>query len=151
MPELAEQPVADEEMPLVDRPPGGGERRADQRQLAPSSPSSASATGPMLPSGVESKVEQYLNAICAAPFALSQRQAASDCATASAAGTERVLSAITAASMPGSGAPSGTPAYCSVRAPARASVLAASLEPVKSSPITPICICRRRQPRRSQR
>ncbi len=83
-------------------------------------------------------MEQYLNATCSAPFATSHRQAASDCATASATGTERVFSEITAASIPGAGAPSGIPAYCSVRAPARASVFAASLEPVKSSPITPI-------------
>ena len=65
---------------------------------APSSSSSASATGPILPASVESKVEQYLKKICLAPLALSQRQAASDCATASAAGMVRDFSATTMAS-----------------------------------------------------
>jgi hypothetical protein len=65
-----------------------------------------------LPCGVESKVEQYLNTICAAPLATNQRQAASDCVTASPAAIERVFNAITAASMVSSaGIPVGIPTY----------------------------------------
>ena len=40
---------------------------------------SASATGPMLPAGVELNVEQYLKKICRAPFACSHSSAANDC------------------------------------------------------------------------
>jgi hypothetical protein len=94
-------------------------------------------TGPMLPSGVESKVEQYLKRIWLAPWARSQSQAASDCATASAAGIDRDLSATTPASTPGSAGSPGSPQYCTTRMPPRASVLARSDDPVKSSPMHP--------------
>ena len=51
---FVEEPVADEEMALVDGAAGGRERRAGQRRpLTPSARASASPTGPMLPCGVE--------------------------------------------------------------------------------------------------
>jgi hypothetical protein len=58
---FAEQALADEQMAHEERAAGGGKDRADDRDGASSASSRASATGPMLPSGVESKVEQYLN------------------------------------------------------------------------------------------
>ena len=45
---------------------------------APSASRSASATGPMLPSGVESNVEQYLKKNCRAPSSRSHASAAGD-------------------------------------------------------------------------
>ena len=57
---LGEQHVADEQMALVDGAAVGRERRAGDGEVVPSASISASATGPMLPLGVESKVEQYL-------------------------------------------------------------------------------------------
>src|ERR1700712_2661221 len=85
--------------------------------LAPSACASASATGPMLPSGVESKVEQYLNTIWRTPCACSQARASKDCLTASAGGLERLLSETTPASTFGAAGPDGTPRYCVVRSP----------------------------------
>ena len=105
---------------------------------ASSAASSASATGPILPCGVESKVEQYLKKNCRAPTAVSQRKAAKDSSTASATGEVRDLSAMTMASASGTGiATSGTPSNCTVRMPLRTRVLARSVEPVKSSPMQP--------------
>ena len=64
MPDSSQQAVGDEQVPLVDRAPGAGGKAGQTMTLcAPSASASASATGPMLPSGVESKVEQYLNRI----------------------------------------------------------------------------------------
>ena len=99
-PDFVEQPVVDEEVALID---GAADRRKGRagddasRRRAPSA--SASPTGPILPSGVESKVEQYLKTICRQPCRRSQSSAASDCATASAAAIERLFSATTPASM----------------------------------------------------
>ena len=109
---------------------------------ASSASASASATGPMLPSAVESKVEQYLKKNCVQPCARSQSSAARDWATASAGSMERDFSATTPASTDGSAGPEGTPTYCTVRMPPLASVLARSLEPVKSSPMQPRRIMR---------
>ncbi len=67
-------------------------------QSVPSASASASATGPILPSGVESKVEHYLKTNCWHPCFCNHFSAASDCATASEAGTERDFSATTPAS-----------------------------------------------------
>jgi hypothetical protein len=106
--------------------------------LAPNADSSASATGPMLPASVESNVEQYLKKNCRVPACLSAEMAASDCATASAAGIVRDLSATTMASAAGSGASfAGTPITCSVRMPPRTSMLARSVAPVRSSAMQP--------------
>lgn len=117
--------------------PAAGKAGQKITASAPSASASASATGPILPCGVESKVEQYLNRNCRQPWARSQSSAASDWRTASAAGTERVFSATTPASTAGSAGTSGMPQYCTVRMPALTSVLPRSDEPVKSSPIQP--------------
>src|ERR687883_1841659 len=111
--------------------------------LTSSASARASATGPMLPSGVESKVEQYLNTTCRHPCALSQCNASSEAATASSTGTDRDFSDTTPASTSGAAASRGTPMYCEVTSPPcpgkpLARVLAMSLAPVKSSAITPI-------------
>ena len=65
---VGEQLVADEQMAQIDAPAVLGQRRAGDRHLGSKASSSASLTGPMLPSAVESKVEQYLNRICPAPW-----------------------------------------------------------------------------------
>ena len=105
---------------------------------APSASAIASATGPMLPAGVESKVEQYLKKNCRAPAPRNQSRAASDCATASAAGMVRDFSATTTASTSdGSRSAGGTPKSCTVRIPWRTRVLARSVAPVKSSATAP--------------
>src|SRR3954469_8404296 len=111
--------------------------------LTPSASARASATGPMLPSGVESKVEQYLNTTCRHPCAFSQCNASSEAATASSTGTDRDFSDTTPASTSGAAVPRGTPMYCEVTSPPcpgkpLARVLAMSPAPVKSSAITPI-------------
>src|SRR5215510_5445018 len=117
------------------------------------SASRASATGPMLPASVESKVEQYLKKYCRAPAAFSRSSAARDIATAAAAGMVRDFSATTIASASGSGSPgAGTPITCTVRMPWRTSVLARSVAPVRSSAMQPRSsataglLPRRRQP-----
>ena len=89
---------------------------------APSASSSASATGPILPAGVESKVEQYLKKICPAPAPAARRARSSDMATASAPGCVRDFSAITTASASGIG-PAGMPIVCTVLMPAAASII----------------------------
>ena len=92
----------------------------------------------MLPSSVESKVEQYLNRICPAPRADSHSSAASDCRIASAAGIVRDLSATTTAwAAPGPTSGPGTPISCTVAMPWRTSMLARSVAPVKSSAMQP--------------
>ena len=92
----------------------------------------------MLPASVESKVEQYLKKYCRVPARLSAPNAASDCATASAAGIVRDFRATTIASASGSGAPvAGTPITCTVRMPPRTSMLARSVAPVRSSAMQP--------------
>src|SRR5215813_6560299 len=107
-------------------------------KVSPRSASSASATGPMLPASVESKVEQYLKTYCRAPAARRLASTARDIATASAAGIVRDLSATTIASASGSGAPaSGTPIAWTVRIPWRTSVFARSVAPVRSSAMQP--------------
>ncbi len=106
-------------------------------RLAPSASASASATGPILPSGVESKVEQYLNRNWLQPCFRSQSSATIDCAAASSAGMVRDFSATMPASTSPPAGSDGTPEYCTVRMPPRASVLARSEEPVKSSPMQP--------------
>ena len=104
----------------------------------PSAAISASATGPMLPASVESKVEQYLKKNWRQPAASSHWSAASDCATASAAGMVRDLRAITTASAStASAGPAGTPIICTARMPARTRVPARSVAPVKSSAMQP--------------
>jgi hypothetical protein len=94
-----------------------------------------------LPAGVESKVEQYLKTNWRQPCARSQSRAASDWATASAGAIERLFSATTPASQRAGAGPFGTPRNCVVVSPRppcpRASVLAMSLAPVKSSAMTP--------------
>ena len=77
---------------------------------APMASASASATGPILPASVESKVEQYLKMVCWQSWACSQARAASDWATASAAGMVRDFSATTPAWAAGSAAVAGMPA-----------------------------------------
>ena len=57
---LGEQFMPHEEVSLVDRALQGRIRRTGDGEIAGTSASSASRTGPMLPSSVESKVEQYL-------------------------------------------------------------------------------------------
>jgi hypothetical protein len=84
----------------------------------------------MLPAGVESKVEQTLNTTCRQPSPKSQSSAASDCATASGAGMDRLLRATTPASQAAATGASGTPRNCTVASPPLASVLAMSLAPV---------------------
>src|SRR3989344_1393288 len=101
--------------------------------------SKASLTGPMLPSAVESNVEQYLKKICSQPRSRSQRSASSDASTASAAGTVRDFRAMTIASASRCSATSapGMPMLCTVRMPPRTSMLARSVAPVKSSAMQP--------------
>src|SRR6185295_8812843 len=107
-------------------------------KVSPRSASSASATGPILPASVESKVEQYLKKYWRAPAARSRSSAARDSATASAPGTVRDFSATTTASASNKGAPAaGTPITCTVRMPWRTSVLARSVAPVRSSAMQP--------------
>jgi hypothetical protein len=104
----------------------------------PSAAIRASATGPMLPWSVESKVEQYLKKNWRQPAPFSHASASRDCATASAAGRLRDLSAMTTASAStASGALSGTPIICTLRMPARTRVPARSVAPVKSSAMQP--------------
>ena len=78
----------------------------------------ASATHPMLPLSVESKVEQYLKKICFAPRLCNHFKAAKDFLMASAAGIvldfkETTTAAASSALKPGS----GTPMDCSVGMP----------------------------------
>src|SRR5690606_7594040 len=115
---------------------------------AASASSSAWATGPMLPRGVESKVEQYLKRYWRAPARRSQASAARLWSTASAGSTLRVLSATTTASAPAapeaapsSASPSGgMPIASTVRIPFAVRVLARSEAPVKSSAMLPSSI-----------
>ncbi|MNG95851.1 hypothetical protein D3C79_548970 [compost metagenome] len=102
-----------------------------------SASSKASATGPMLPCAVESKVEQYLKKYCRQPVALSQARAVRDCSTACSAGSVRVFRAMTMASTSASIGPTGTSITCRVRMPPRTSMLARSVPPVKSSAMQP--------------
>src|SRR5690606_21010124 len=104
---------------------------------APSALTRASATGPMLPCGVESKVEQYLKKNWRQPCSRSHSSASSDCATACSGAMLRVFNATTPASTPASAFPRGTPQYCVVAMPFLTSVLARSDDPVKSSPMQP--------------
>ena len=62
----------------------------------------ASITGPMLPSSVESNVEQYLKINLSVPTAFNQLSACRDWLTASRTGIVRVFKAITTASTEGS-------------------------------------------------
>ena len=105
----------------------------------------------MLPPGVESKVEQYLNINWRQPCACSHFSAARDCTTASPAGIDRLFRATTPASISSGAGVEGTPRNWAVRKPPcpgspLASVLPISLAPVKSSAITPSSII---QPRDS--
>ena len=140
---FVEQAVADEEVALIDRAAGRRKGRAGDDALDAERSASASPTGPILPSGVESKVEQYLKTNLPAALApAASRAPASDCATASAAGIERLFSATTPASISAGAGSVGRPRNCAVREPPwpgnpLASVLAMSLAPVKSSAITP--------------
>ncbi len=107
---------------------------------ASSASNRASATGPMLPMSVESKVEQYLKKICRVPRPLSQARAASDSVTASCTGQVRDFKATTTASASPRSfrlAPEGTPLTCTVRMPFLTRVLARSVAPVKSSAMHP--------------
>src|SRR5581483_9251631 len=118
------------------RPPSGTAGQAMVKPQ-PSACISASVTGPMLPLGVESKVEQNLKWICRAPACLSQASAASDWATASAGGMVRDFSATTTASTASASGASGMPMVWMVRMPPRTSMLARSVAPVKSSAMQP--------------
>ncbi len=91
----------------------------------------------MLPASVESNVEQYLKKNWRHPCARNQSSAASDCATASAAGIVRDFSATTSASASTASFDAGTPMVCTVRMPPRTSMLARSVAPVKSSAMQP--------------
>ena len=101
----------------------------------------ASVTGPMLPSLVESKVEQYLKINCLHPASLSQFRAFKLSVIASFIGIVLVFKAITAASVFCSFASLddnfGTPAYIETCIPDFFRLFAISDEPVKSSPIIP--------------
>jgi hypothetical protein len=57
---IAQQGVADEQVSLITVRPLAGNAGQAIVKFTPSSSINASATGPMLPAGVESKVEQYL-------------------------------------------------------------------------------------------
>ena len=121
----------------TERPVSGNAGQA-MASLAPSASSRASATGPILPSSVESKVEQYLKKNRRAPARRSQDSAASDWSTASPAGIVRDLSATTIASASGTAkSAGGTPTACTVRIPSRTSVLHRSVAPVRSSAMAP--------------
>ncbi len=118
--------------------PFTGKAGQAMEKSSPSASSSASATGPILPSSVESKVEQYLKKICRAPFPRSHSSAISDWSTASPAGMVRDFSATTTASASGTGwSASGTPITWIVRMPLATSVLARSVAPVWSSAMQP--------------
>jgi len=85
----------------------------------------------MLPSSVESNVEQYLTYTRGTPCPASHSRTASDADTASATGAVRVFNATTTASHSGSGASApGGPNSSAVRAPARRSAAATSVPPV---------------------
>jgi len=85
----------------------------------------------MLPSSVESKVEQILNRTCPAPRSRSHCSASSDRATACAGAIERLFSDTTTASAAGRSSVSrGTPIVCTTLRPFRDSMLARSEAPV---------------------
>ena len=108
-----------------------------------SSSNSASATGPMFPCGVESKVEQYLKYRRSAPWAFNQRTASSDSATASAAGSDRLFRATTTAwQFAGMKASWQGQISSRVFSPPAVRNEAASPAPVKSSAMQPIVRCR---------
>ena len=92
----------------------------------------------MFPTGVESKVEQYLNCARETPTRRNAFRAESDWVTASGAGMERVLSATTTASAsPKSKSAAGGPIVKTTFIPPRTSIEPMSVAPVKSSAITP--------------
>src|SRR5215472_1201515 len=99
---------------------------------------SASATGPILPSSVLSKVEQYLKKNCRQPAVRSHSRAARLSSTACRTGVVRDFSATTTASALGAASSGrGTPISCTVRIPPRTSMEQRSVAPVKSSAIAP--------------
>ena len=92
----------------------------------------------MLPSLVESKVEQYLKKNCCAPEARSHASAACESATAASTGAVLDFSATTTAlALPRSSPASGMPMVCTAGIPCLTSVLARSVAPVKSSAMAP--------------
>src|SRR3954453_16138887 len=122
------------------RPVSGKAGHAIVKSL-PSASRRASATGPMLPLSVLSKVEQYLKWIWRAPARRSQASASSDRSTASSGGQVRDFSATTTASASGMRSPSGgVPIAWTVRIPPLTSVLQRSVAPVKSSATAPSSI-----------
>ena len=115
-----------------------GTRALASAKPQPSAWISASATGPMLPSSVLSKVEQYLKKNCRHPARRSQASAARLCCTASRTGAVRDFSATTTASASsGTAVSDGTPMSCTVRMPPRTSIEQRSVAPVKSSAMAP--------------
>ena len=98
---------------------------------------SASATGPILPFAVESKVEQYFQKNLCAPAACNHASAARHSATASSTAAVRHFKAITSNAAVSFGIASGTPRRSATGTPDRASIPARSVAPVKSSAIQP--------------
>jgi hypothetical protein len=85
----------------------------------------------MLPSSVESKVEQYLKYSWAMACVRSQRWAAKETATASSGGRLRLLRATTTASTPAAvQSRRGGPNSRTVPSPSRRRALATSVPPV---------------------
>ena len=83
----------------------------------------ASMTGPMLPAGVESNVEQYLNMICSQPCSNNHVNACKEFATASSIRHERDLSEMMPASTDSLAGTVGVRTYCTVFMPPWASDL----------------------------
>src|SRR6478735_9800388 len=81
--------------------PFSGKAGQNKVKSEPKASSNESATGPILPSSVESNVEQYLKKICRAPARRSQASASRLVATALAAGIVRLFCATTTASASG--------------------------------------------------
>src|SRR5690606_10460556 len=97
---FVQENITDEEMAHVNGAGIGGKSRANKRYFTPHLFEKPSATGPILPWSVESKVEQYLKNSCRAPRASKASALARDQRTASSAGLVRDLSATTTASAP---------------------------------------------------
>ena len=92
----------------------------------------------MLPSSVESNVEQYLKKNCFAPAFFNQFIACRDCSIASSTGIVRVFNAIITASTEGTTSfLLGVPNSWIVFKPPLTSIFARSVAPVKSSAMQP--------------
>lgn len=100
----------------------------------------ASATGPILPSGVQSNVEQYFQKNLFAPARCSQLSAFLHSETASSNGAVRHFRAITSKGAVCSGRALGTPKRSDTRTPDRAKRPARSVAPEKSSAMHPMTV-----------